>query len=193
MGKSQSEKKIDNSLMKKIGLNEELDELDSDTDDSKTQEDLEKERKAEERRKMASEMKKELSKLKKKESKDKEFCREMYKELAARGLTMLAVMQEEVELNPRARDVETAGSLMNSITSTLDSLRNIDEVEEKFVIEREKLDTKRAVAIGNDRMAAITAAGSSAVVSSMADMVKEIRKAQKQDQIIEIEVDEKEE
>lgn len=191
MGKSRSEKHIDNTLKKALGINEELNQLDEESASDKSQEEIDQEKKAEERRQMAKELKEKLSKLKKKESKDKEFCREMYKELAARGMTMLAVMQEEVELNPRARDMETAGAMMNSITSTLDSLRNIDDVDEKFSIEREKIDVKKQVAIGNDRYAAIAAEGTKAVVSTMADMVKEINKAKKEeeDKIIEVEVE----
>lgn len=191
--KSASEKHIDKSLKAKLGINKELKELDEEenTSSDKSSEDLEREEKAKERKKIAKNLKSELSKLKKKESKDKEFAREMYKELAARGMTMLAVMQEEVELNPRARDMETASTMMNSISSTLDSLRNIDDVDEKFAIEREKIGVRKQQALGNERYAAIAQEGTKAIVSSMADMVKEINKAKatEEEKIIDIEAE----
>ena len=191
--KSVSESHIDSSLKSKLGINQELKELDNEensSNENKSAEDIEREIRAEERKLATKELKSQLSKLKKKESKDKEFCREMYKELAARGMTMLGVMQDEVELNPRARDMETASTMINSIASTLDSLRNIDDVDEKFSIEREKLGVKKQIAIGNDRYSAMAQEGTKAIVSSMADMIKQINKAKEQeDNTIEIEAE----
>lgn len=135
--KSLKEKKLESIL----GIGESLKNFDKDESANTSSDDADKKHKFEERKKYLAEMKEDFDKVKSKP--DLEFSRDIYKELVMIDMEMLRITRKEMEIDPSPRYVETAGSLTNSITSTLDSLRDIEEVKVDQGFEREKIEMKK--------------------------------------------------
>lgn len=117
-------------------------------------------KKLEDRKELVKNEKSSLNNLKKISNKDSDFIREMLKNLATTGATMVKVMEEEMQLDPRARSAETAAELINSVTSTLDKLHSLTQHEDKMDIEKQKLEIKKNVGNVPTLTANIVAAGS---------------------------------
>lgn len=124
-----------------IGIGDALKQLDMDETNQVSKEDDEKRRRLEDRKKYIADMKQDFDLMKKKP--DLEFSADIYKELVMIDMEMLRITRKEMELDPQPRYVETAGSLTTAITSTLDSLRDIDNTKFDQGMEKEKLDLKK--------------------------------------------------
>jgi hypothetical protein len=142
----------------------------NDLDDIPDYAEGEEKRKLEERKALVSASKSQLEDLKKNSGKDEDFIREMLKNLATTGMTMVKVMEEEMQLDVKARNVETAAEMINAVTSTLDKLQSISEHKDKMEIEKEKIDIKKNNSQNGPMITAnIVAAG------SMSDLLKTFR------------------
>jgi hypothetical protein len=161
--KSLKEKKLEGIL----GIGDALKNLDAEENSQVSKDDDEKKRKLEERKKYIAEMKEQFETLKSKS--DLDFAKEVYKEMVMIDMEMLRITRKEMEMDPSPRYVETAGSLTNSITATIDSLRDIDEVKVDQGFEREKIDMKKnqgALGTGNNVI----------MIGSMSDVLKQLKK-----------------
>lgn len=146
-----SQSKIDKAL----GITDNMDVGASDVLDEEVQK-----KKLEERKELVRTEKNSLNNLKKISNKDSDFIREMLKNLATTGATMVKVMEEEMQLDPRARSAETAAELINSVTSALDKLHSITQHEDKMDIEKQKVEIKKNNGNVPNITANIVAAGS---------------------------------
>lgn len=137
--KSSSEKKIEKSL----GITQEsLDKLAdlSDLDDNIATPEDDSETRIEQKKEQAKELQKKLSKLSKLD--DKEFARQMYREIALSGFELLQTTKAEMEIDPSPRYVEVIATLNGSVSSAMDSLRDIDNTDREFELEDKKLTIK---------------------------------------------------
>lgn len=135
--KSLKEKKLEGIM----GIGDSLKKLDEEETFEVNKNDEEKKRKMEERKKFLAEAKDQFDVIRNKP--DTEFSRDIYKELVMIDMEILRITRKEMEMDPSPRHVETAASLTSSITSTIDSLRNIDEVKIDQGFKREALDLKK--------------------------------------------------
>lgn len=141
--KSKSFKKIEDLL-----------NMDSSTpfDDDEAKRELEL---LEERRKRVKEYKVKLEELAKVSNLD-DYSNQVLKEMVEKGMSMLSIMQMEIEDNPKARDVETVTMLMTSINSIIDNINKIKFNNSKLNLEERKLALKQSV-IDMNAPAGITA------------------------------------
>lgn len=131
---SPSNKKIEKALgISKIN---DLDEMDDFNEE-------EQKKKLEERKESIASNKKLLETLKKNSGKDEDFIREMLKDVAMSGMTIVKVLEEEMQLDVKARNVETAAEMMNAVTAALGKLQSISEHDDKMGLEKEKLEIKK--------------------------------------------------
>ena len=155
-----------NKIEKALGMKDikDLDDIDDfNEDDAK--------KKAEERKIIVQETKDKLENLKKNSGTDEDFIREMYKNIINTGATMLKVIEEEVQIDVKARNIETAAEMMNAVSTALDKLQSIGQHKDKMDIEKEKLEIKKnANQTGPTITANIVAAG------SMVDLLKSFKK-----------------
>lgn len=135
--KSLKEKKLEGIM----GIGDSLKKLDEEETFEVNKNDEEKKRKMEERKKFLAEAKDQFDVIRNKP--DAEFSRDIYKELVMIDMEILRITRKEMEMDPSPRHVETAASLTSSITSTIDSLRDIDEVKIEQGFKREALDLKK--------------------------------------------------
>ncbi len=160
--KSLKEKQLEDVL----GIGDSLRQLDAEETNKVSNADDDERRKLEDRKKYIAEMKQDFDILKKKP--DLEFSADIYKELVMIDMEMLRITRKEMELDPQPRYVETAGSLTTAITSTLDSLRDIEQVKFDQGMEKEKLDLKKSQGTG--------APGANVVmIGSMSDILKQAK------------------
>ncbi len=165
--KSLKEKKLEGFL----GIGDALKNLDAEESIQVSKDDEEKKRKLDERKKYIEEMKVQFETLKSKS--DLDFAKEVYKEMVMIDMEMLRITRKEMEMDPSPRYVETAGSLTNSITATIDSLRDIDEVKVDQGFEREKLDMKKnAVTGGNISNSVVMVGGFTDIMDKIAEFKK---------------------
>ncbi len=128
-----------NKIEKALGMNNvnDLDDIEDFNED-------EAKRKVEERKLIVQENKNLLENLKKNSGKDEDFVREMYKNVVTTGMTFIKIMEEEVQMDAKARNIETAAEMMNAVTGALDKLQSISEHKDKMEIEKEKVDIKKS-------------------------------------------------
>lgn len=149
-----------------IGIGDALKQLDMDETNQVSKEDDEKRRKLEDRKKYIADMKQDFDLMKKKP--DLEFSADIYKELVMIDMEMLRITRKEMELDPQPRYVETAGSLTAAITSTLDSLRDIDNTKFDQGMEKEKLEIKK-------NQGAAAPGANIVMIGSMQDILKQAK------------------
>jgi hypothetical protein len=165
--KSLKEKKLEGIL----DMGESLKNLDVDEVAQTNKNDEEKKLKMEERKKFLAEHKEQFDIVRKKP--DLEFSREIYKELIMTDMEILRIVRKEIEMDPSPRAVETAASLTSSINSTVDSLRDIDEVKVDQGFEREKIDMKRnASSAGNITTGVMMAGAFTDIMDKIGEMKK---------------------
>lgn len=168
---------------KALGIDDDLNDIDSQEDS--INDDDEKRRKHEERKQHVQEVKNKLKNLNKVAVEDKDYCRDVYKDVVSESLAIMNIMRYEIENDPSPRAVETFAALGNSIASTLKNLRELDVTDQKLEIDREKIEVKK--------MNANTAANiGNGMVSTMSDMMKFIRKTHdeiEEEKLIETEVE----
>ena len=97
---------------------------------------------------------------------DEEFSRDMLRDLAVTGMTILKLQEEEMQLDPSARNAETAASLITSVTNAVDKLVGVGH-------NRKKLDITERKAARQEGPNNIT--NNFIGVSSFSDLVKNIK------------------
>ena len=129
--KSLSEKKIEKSLGISADDLSDLDDnnVESPGDSDKAKIDLKKEQ-----AKIIQDKLSQLSNLD-----DKEFAKQMYKQLAVEGFGLLQMTKSEMEIDPSPRYVEVLATLSNAVVSATDSFRSIETTEKQFELEEKKL------------------------------------------------------
>jgi len=159
---SPSNKKIEKALGIS-GIND-LDDMDDINEEAES-------KKLEDRKALVKENKNILENLKKNAGKDEDFIREMLKSVATTGMTIVKVLEEEMQLDVKARNVETAAEMMNAVTSALDKLQSISQHADKMVLEKEKLEIKK----NNGDTPMIT--NNIIAAGSMSDLLKSFKEA----------------
>lgn len=169
--KSLKEKKLEGIM----GIGDSLKKLDEEETFEVNKNDEEKKRKMEERKKFLAEAKDQFDVIRNKP--DAEFSRDIYKELVMIDMEILRITRKEMEMDPSPRHVETAASLTSSITSTIDSLRDIDEVKVDQGFKREALDLKKnASSTGNITAGVIMAGAFTDIMDKIGEMKKQKEK-----------------
>lgn len=141
----------------------------NDLDDIEDFNEDEAKKKADERKIIVQETKDKLENLKKNSGTDEDFIREMYKNIINTGATMLKVIEEEVQVDVKARNIETAAEMMNAVSTALDKLQSIGQHKDKMEIEKEKIEIKKNNSNTPTIQANIVAAG------SMVDLLKSLK------------------
>jgi hypothetical protein len=109
---------------------------------------------------------------------DKEFSRQMYRQLALDSVELFHISKAEMEIDPSPRYVEVATQAASTAKALLDGLREIEIVDKKFEIEDKKLAVKE-----NAGPNAVT--NNIAFVGSLQDALKQIDSALNQSKTIE--------
>lgn len=168
--KSRKEKKIEESLG--IGGAKDDDFDMSEEIDNESEEDHAAKEKLENRREIATTTKNALAKYSEKEDRgydsDEEFSRDILRDIAVTGSTLLKIQEEEMQLDPSPRIAETAASLMTSVTTAVDKLTGIG-------LSRRKLDIDQQKADRGDGPNSVT--NNFIGVSSFSDLVKNIKES----------------
>ena len=129
--KSLSEKKIEKSLGISADDLSDLDDnnVESPGDDDKAKIDLKQEQ--------LSQIKEKLDQYK--SLNDKEFAREIYRQLALDSIELFQMTKAEMQIDPSPRYVEVASQAANTAKDILNSLRDIENTDKQFEIEDKKL------------------------------------------------------
>lgn len=72
-----------------------------------------------------------------------EFADYVMKEIAIRGLTMIATLQMELEENPNGVDIGYVSTAISSIANSIAHMKKYKNNDDKMVLEREKLEVKK--------------------------------------------------
>jgi len=199
--KSRIEKKIDQSLGITSSDDDEFDmtassesEPNVDLEEQKRQE---KEQAISRRRDIVQEQQNALAKYAAEEDKgyeaDENFSRDILKDVALSGVTLLRIQEEEMQLDPSARNAETAAAIMNAVTTAADKLQGIGLNNKKLVIEEKKVGVKEAqngIAAQNGAMIACSFAE---LVHQLKDADQDVGKVQGKIKDTEVEIIENEE
>lgn len=170
MSNSPSTKHIEKSL----GIADDISKLAGITTDD------EKKKQFEERQRKLKEMQETLDKKKLEKKEDKEFVRDLYKELAEVGMMGVRIAQEEAGLTGDYKNIEAMAAAVNSVTSALNGLKSIDHDDEKIKLEREKMEVKKLTA--QSQVPNITTANggtTNVIMCSTADILKQLKDAEK--------------
>jgi hypothetical protein len=144
------------ALDRSLGIVPPDDDMDYDDDSSteKSEEDLQNEQ-LEKRKQIVEDSRNALQVYDKKDEDkskgyedDEEFTREMLRDLAKTGVTLLRLQQEEMLMDASARNAETAAAMISATTSALEKLNNVGINKEKLELEKEKVDIKKKASGG---------------------------------------------
>ena len=106
---------------------------------------------------------------------DKDFIKETLREIAMIGVGAMHVMQDEIEVNGKGRDVECLAGLMNSTRDALKELQDVELDEQKMDLEKEKVEMRKNA--GGNTAGRVTQ--NNLFVGTQEDMIKMVREAQK--------------
>ena len=101
---------------------------------------------------------------------DKDFIKETLRELALMGLHAGRVLEDEIEVNGKGRDVECLAGIMSATRDTLKKLQDIELDEQKMEIEKKKLELRT---ISNNGQPKLTQ--NNMFIGSHADMLKALK------------------
>lgn len=177
--KSRIEKKIDQSLGITSSDDDEFD-MTASSDDTCPDTDLEEQQKKEKeqaisrRRDIVQEQQNALAKYAAEEDKgydaDENFARDILKDVALSGVSLLRIQEEEMQLDPSARNAETAAAIMNAVTTAADKLQGIGLNNKKLVIEEKKVGVKEA-------QNGIAAQNGAMIACSFAELIGQLKEA----------------
>lgn len=139
-----SDKKKD-ALGKSLGIVPPDDAADN-AQEEKTSEDDVQDTKIAKRKEIADETRNALKQYDKEDKgydDDEEFTRDMLRDLAKTGMTLLKLQEEEMLQDASARNAETAAQVIAATTNAVDKLRDVGMSKEKLKIEKEKLELKK--------------------------------------------------
>jgi len=75
---------------------------------------------------------------------DNDFIKETLRELALMGLHAGRVLEDEIEVNAKGRDVECLAGIMNATRDALKKLQDVDLDDKKMTIEEKKLAIRQS-------------------------------------------------
>lgn len=135
--KSLSEKKIEKSLGITDKSADDLSDLDENVQNNINEDEQAKIEYKQEQAKLIQKKIEDLKSLK-----DKDFSKEMFKQIAIEGFELFQTTKGEMEIDPSPRYVEVMATLGNAIVTATANYQGIETTDEKFKIEREKLTIK---------------------------------------------------
>jgi len=141
--KSLSEKKIEKSLGITDKSADDLSDLDDASNDP-TDNDVDN---IELKQEQARQLQKKLDDLK--NLGDRDFVKEMYKQVALEGFGLLQTTKNEMEIDSSPRYVEVMATLSNAVIAATNSFQNIETTDKKFELEEKKLLFKEKTPSGN--------------------------------------------
>lgn len=165
--KSKKEQKIEASLG--ISSDDDFDMSEDIVDDN--DEDIEEKEKLDKRKEIASNTKNALAvyaenKNEKGYDSDEEFTRDMLRDLAITGMTVLKLQENEMEIDPSARNAETAAALITAVTNSVDKLHSVGLNKKKLEIEEKKANRHDGPNTVNNNFIG---------VSSFSEMIKNLK------------------
>lgn len=179
MSKAPSTKNIEKAL----GIAEDVSKLNVSSDD-------EKKKQFAERQEKLKDIQEELKKKRSNYQDDKDFVKDMYRELAETGMIAVRIMQEEAGMTGDYKNVEALAAAANSVTQALQALKDVELDEEKLRIEREKVDIRRNTANSiinkNSCLPGVESPGQTVNniihVGSTGDLIRALKQAEKEEQ-----------
>lgn len=169
-GKAPSTRNMENAL----GIGEEISKI------SGISSDEEKNKQFEDRQKKLKEIQNEFKQKHSSYQHDKDYIKEMYKELAETSMMAVRIMQEEAGMTGDYKNVEALAAAANAVSTALNGLKNVDIDEEKLRIERDKVDIRRSAVISTLTGSGSNGNGTTNVFfSSNVEFLKAIKDAEK--------------
>lgn len=171
--KPPSTKHIENAL----GIGDDLSKMPNRSSDD------EKKAQFEERKTKLKEIQEQFKKKRATYEQDKEFIKDMYKELAETGMIAVRIMEEEAGMTGDYKNVEALAAAANSVSQALDGLKSVELDEEKLRIERDKVDIRRQTANSiltkNPGITSQNGGVTNVFVGSQADLIRALKEADK--------------
>ena len=162
-----------NNIEKALGISDDLTKLNVASEDS------DKKKQFEDRQQKLAETKNEFIRKRATYEQDKDFIKEMYKELAETAMIAVRIMQEEAGVTGDYKNVEALAAAANAVAGALSGLKDVEHDEEKLRIEREKVEIKKN---STPRAPGISTTGTTNVfVGTTADLIKELKKSNMED------------
>jgi hypothetical protein len=166
--KPQSTKNIETAL----GIADDVSKL------SNISSDDEKKKQFEERQNKLKAMQEELKIKRATYQEDKDFIKDMYKELAETAMVGVRIMQEEAGMTGDYKNVEALAAAANAVSQALDGLKSVEHDEEKLRIEREKIEVKRLSNINTGKGGIISETTNIYAMGTTADIIRSIKEAE---------------
>jgi hypothetical protein len=147
--------------------------------------DDEKKKQFEERQEKLKKIHAEFQRKKVNYEQDKDFIKDVYRELIEQSMMAVRIMNEEAGMTGDYKNVEALAAAAGSVHQALEGLKNVELDEEKLRIEREKVDIRRtsvnSVLSNNSTLPGIGTSNTTNVfVGSTAELLKSIREAEKE-------------
>lgn len=173
MAKAPSTKNIEKAL----GIADDVSKLNNITSDE------EKKKQFAERQEKLKDIQEQFKKKRTSYEDDKDFIKDMYKELVETGMMAARIMQEEAGMTGDYKNVEALAAVANSVKQALDGLKSVEIDEEKLRIERDKVDIKRTAAANIAAKPSIlgtpTVNNTTVYVGSTGDLIRALKQADK--------------
>jgi hypothetical protein len=173
------------SIEKALGIADDINKLNVESTDN------EKKRMYEERQKKLKAIKDQFEKKRATYEQDKDFIKDLYREVAETSMMAVRIMQEEAGMTGDYKNVEALAAAANSVTQALDGLKNVELDEEKLRIEREKVGINRMKAESIVNKASIFGGEQGKTVNnivhvgSTGDLIRALKQAEKEEKIVE--------
>jgi hypothetical protein len=163
------------NLEKALGIGDDVSKISNITSDD------EKKKQFEERQARLKDIQDQFRKKRSDYQEDKDFVKDMYKELAETGMIAVRIMQEEAGMTGDYKNVEAMAAASNAVAQALDGLKSVEIDEEKLRIERDKVEIRR-ISSNKESVPGITSAAggvTNVFVGSTFDLLKAIKDAEK--------------
>lgn len=180
--KSRKESIIDKSLGITSSSDDDFDLNSSDTSNDVSDEQKLREESVQKRRDIVLEQQNALSKYVAEEDvgydQDETFARDILKDLAMSGVSLLKIQEEEMQLDPSARNAETAATLITATTNAVDKLQGIGLNNKKLAIEEKKVGVKEVQNGINAHVGAMLSCTFSELIGQLKNEKAEVGKVQ---------------
>ena len=166
------------NIEKALGIAEDVSKLSNITSDD------EKKRQYAERQEKLKEIQEQFKMKRSTYEQDKDFIKDMYKELAETGMIAVRIMQEEAGMTGDYKNVEALAAAANSVSQALDGLKSVEIDEEKLRIERDKVDIRRTTANSILKAPGITGGtvnNTTVYVGSTGDLIRAMKQADREE------------
>jgi hypothetical protein len=120
---------------------------------------------------------------------DKEFIKDMLRELAETAMTGAAIMKEEAGMTGDYKNVESLATATNAAVSALTALQNVELEEERIRIEHEKVNIRKVASENGSILGGTNKITQNNVfVGSHAELLKALKNAEniEKDKVIDV-------